>query len=437
MKNNSSLKIVFILLVFIYSPCVISQIEFSKWYFGLNAGIDFQTPTPTALFNSTMVATEGCASVSDNSGNLLFYTNGFQVFNSQHTVMANGSGLIGTSGETQSSVIVKQPGNNNIYYLFTLNVSNIASPMAYSIVDMSLAAGLGSVTVKNNTLYIGTSEKQVAIRHCNGRDVWILSHSSLGSNFISHLLTDAGVSTNSIVSNTGLTFTHSPHSVGISGYMKVSPDGRKLALAAMANETATINVGQGFYLFDFDPSTGIVSNPLYLKNTNRAYGVEFSPDGTKLYGGVGTVGINGAIYQWNLCASSQSAIVASQYSFAVSAALGSLQRGIDGKIYVAMVTSQSLSVINSPNSPGAAMSFSFNALSLAPKASGLGLPNFINPYQKIPPAPFTSTIACNSVTFKAANSQTYSGSCSAYSYPPQAICGILGSPLRAQQILLP
>jgi hypothetical protein len=56
------------------------------------------------------------------------------------------------------------------------------------------------------------------------------------------------------------------------GYLKFSPDGTKLAQAVYGNNY--------FELFDFDKSTGEVSNPLLLTSYNLAtygaYGVEFS-----------------------------------------------------------------------------------------------------------------------------------------------------------------
>ena len=85
-----------------------AQLEFSKWYYGVNNGVDFSTTPPTALSNGTVNALEGCSTICDSNGNLLFYANGTTVRNSQHNVMANGSGLIGNNSSTQASIIVKQ-----------------------------------------------------------------------------------------------------------------------------------------------------------------------------------------------------------------------------------------------------------------------------------------------------------------------------------------
>lgn len=192
------------LFQFAFCMCGISQNEFSKWYFGTQAGLDFMTNPPTVLTNGALNVFKGVATVSDSNGNLLFYTDGTGVLNGSHVLMANGSGLNGqAAGSLQAAIIVKQPGNNSLYYIFTTSQTAMTQGANYSIVDMSLAAGLGSVTVKNSPLYTPTCEKQVAVRHCNGKDVWIISHHYGSDEFRSYLLTEAGITSTPVISATG------------------------------------------------------------------------------------------------------------------------------------------------------------------------------------------------------------------------------------------
>src|SRR5688572_19536349 len=143
------------LLVLLFSFLVIagvSQNETKQWYFGGQAGWDFNGP-PTILTNGMMNPWEGCASIADpTTGTLLFYTDGITVWNKMHAVMANGTGLMGNSSSTQSGVIVRRPGSTNIYYIFTVDAQAAPNGLRYSTVDLSLAAGNGSVTVKNTPL---------------------------------------------------------------------------------------------------------------------------------------------------------------------------------------------------------------------------------------------------------------------------------------------
>jgi hypothetical protein len=53
--------------------------------------------------------------------------------------MANGSSLLGNYSAFQGSLIVKQPGNLDIYYLFTLDDVGGPDGLRYHVIDMSLA----------------------------------------------------------------------------------------------------------------------------------------------------------------------------------------------------------------------------------------------------------------------------------------------------------
>src|SRR5688572_17230395 len=96
----------FILMCIISGTHAFSQVEFSKWYFGNFSGLDFTSSPPTFLSNGAINTSEGCSSVSDLNGNVLFYTDGVTVWNSNHAAMANGNGLFGNQSSAQSAVIV-------------------------------------------------------------------------------------------------------------------------------------------------------------------------------------------------------------------------------------------------------------------------------------------------------------------------------------------
>ena len=68
----------------------IAQREANIWYFGANAGLDFNSGAPVPLTNGQVNTAEGCSAISDSAGNLLFYTDGLWVYNRNHTSMPNG-----------------------------------------------------------------------------------------------------------------------------------------------------------------------------------------------------------------------------------------------------------------------------------------------------------------------------------------------------------
>ncbi|MEB5273739.1 hypothetical protein RXR89_28615, partial [Pseudomonas aeruginosa] len=86
------MKNFFTALLFIFCISSYSQNEFTKWYFGRKAGLDFMTSPPSVITHTTLNTWEGSASAADGAGNLLFYTDGDTIWNSQQQIMANGTG---------------------------------------------------------------------------------------------------------------------------------------------------------------------------------------------------------------------------------------------------------------------------------------------------------------------------------------------------------
>jgi len=110
MKEIISIFYMFLLSII----TVFSQNEGNIWYFGTNAGLDFNSGSPIMLADGMLNTFEGCATISDSDGDLLFYTDGMVVYNKNHVIMPNGSGLLGNSSSTQSGIIVKKPASNTI-----------------------------------------------------------------------------------------------------------------------------------------------------------------------------------------------------------------------------------------------------------------------------------------------------------------------------------
>ncbi|MCY7410505.1 MAG: PKD domain-containing protein, partial [Chitinophagales bacterium] len=106
-----------------------------------------------------------------------------------------------------------------------------------------------------------------------------------------------------------------------------------------------------------------------------AYGVEFSPDGTKLYG---TVITPGYIYQWDVSLATDDEIKASKILVGTSAVNfnGAVQLASDGKIYLAELSSPWLGVFNFPDLAGVACNFVDQGFQLSTGSNGLGLPNY-------------------------------------------------------------
>lgn len=369
-----------------FSPAS-AQGEYNVWHFGAGAGLDFNSGSPVSLSAFTAIGTtEGSASICDSAGNVLFYTDGNTVWDRNDQPMPGGNGvLLGNNSSTQSALILPNPGNSNQYYIFTADQGGYINPnvgIHYSLVDMTLNNGLGDVAILNTQIQgPPMTEKIAATRHANCTDFWVVTHSFESNRFQAFQVTASGVLPPVLSDvgtphvNTSLVFAETL------GCMKISPDGRRVALAMYG----TSPFGEAF---DFDNSTGLVSNPVNFPMPQGAvaadgpYGVSFSPNSNVLYISyfAQSVGIN-AVYQYNMQAGTAAAIQASQQivgSLPVNGItmFSSLQLGPDGKIYMAKFTNL-LDVINNPDAIGAACNFQADAVPLFGSATA-GLPNFLD-----------------------------------------------------------
>jgi gliding motility-associated-like protein len=390
MKTKLFLRSFFILLLL--SNESNAQGEANFWYFGDHAGLDFNSGTPVALTNGALSTSFGCASISTNFGALRFYTDGVTVWDCLHNPMPNGTGLMGKWSESQSAIIVPKPGSNNIYYIFTISTTgNSSNGLWYSEVDMSLAGGLGDVTSRKNILLATPiSEKITAVKKANGLDFWVIAN-GLTSRFLVYSVTGSGVNATPVTSNAGSAY----HPWG-AGYLKASPDGSKLVQAIM--------YGVNLDVLNFNNATGVVTNDFSFNTPfTFPYGVEFSPDGTRLY----VVSSSYPhIYQYNMKLGTSAAIIASETiigtSSVASTQLGALQLAPDGKIYFAKYDEGTLGCINNPNMLGTNCGFVDSAINLLGKTSKLGLPNFIQTYFN-PPITYVNTCVGDTTYFSLLN----------------------------------
>ncbi|OSY88387.1 hypothetical protein WH52_06405 [Tenacibaculum holothuriorum] len=362
------------ILILLTSIVTIAQNEANNWYFGRNAGINFSAGNPVALTNGQLNTLEGCASISDINGNLLFYTEGTQVWDRNNNLMPNGTNLLGHESSSQSALIVPNPTNSDIYYLFTVDAQEVdTNGLRYSIIDMNLNGGNGDVTTKNIQLAPSALEKITAVvgRTCDS--FWVISVDR--SNFYAYEVNSAGVNTTPITSPLGFSSLFSTR-----GYIKLSPDGTKLALASSES---------GTYIYDFDASSGIVSNRRTLNLDGFiGYGVEFSVSGNKLYVATGpaindnTGNQRARIFQFDLNNPDINDINNSRGApiYDYLGTRGALQLGPDGKIYYAIFDRPQLGVINSPESDRNNVNYVHNGVNLSGRRSSQGLPPFIQSF---------------------------------------------------------
>lgn len=384
----------FLFLIFLCPVISNGQKQANNWHFGDKAGLNFNG-TLSAIGNGQLNTQEGCSGYSDpQTGQLLFYTDGDTVWNKNNQKMPNGIGLGGHKSSTQSGLVVPRPGSTTQFYIFSvgawggMNTTSFGSPGSFNLnlVDMTLNGGLGDVTVKNQVILSPVCEKLTATLHCNGVDYWVVVHKYNSDKFYSYLLTSGGLSAVPVISTIGIMHADTLGGNGFSaiGYMKISPDGKKLALACYT-DIRTVEI------FDFNYNNGIISNEIidtswadYHSNSGL-YGVAFSADNSKLY--VSNINDStiypSSVYQYDLSSNNANTILASKTTISTSftQAYGALQLAPNGKIYLAKASSPKLDVINNPNLSGVACSYVADGLQMGNQQgqhiSRYGLPNFV------------------------------------------------------------
>lgn len=395
----NSLRYHILLWTVLFFPMIAhAQHEYDVWHFGYNAGIDFRSGSPVLLENTPVYANEGTAVMCDRySGQLLFSADGDNVYNRNGAIMPNGSDILGGDGTSRQGVlIVPMLCSPAKYYLFTADFEGYTQPtnrgVHYSVIDMNLNGGLGDVTQKNIPLLPKASERQTVVMHENGHDYWIIFHSLGGRTFYAFKITAAGIDPTPVISVAGMDQGNPPEYPNTTiGCLEASPTGRKLALTGFLDGWPPHTpIGSLIEIYDFDPATGQISNPVPLLGGGipipdglmgfKAYGVSFSPDGSRLY-------VGGApLLQWSLDVDDPAAIRASQTVVSdIDGAHGlrwthrSMELGPDGRIYINQANSY-VSVIPNPNARGTACGFIDRAYQFTSLLATefISLPNNIN-----------------------------------------------------------
>jgi len=377
-----------------------------NWVFGKGAGLNFYNanatnpPTPTSgyLINTF----EGCASISDKNGHLLFYTDGVNVWDVNNVLRIPSlspfiPALLGDPSSTQSAIIVPDPGNSNQYYIFTIDGSSQPVPPFNHInggllnIVSWVFTPLSSLITLPSTIGFSPAEKVIAVQHKNCKDFWVITILQTGTD---GLISGSGVNNGQgtfrvfLVNSAGVQYvadTSMNIPVRDIGYLKGSPNGHLLALANHANKNVLV--------YPFDNATGIIdivglkkiALPTTKGVTRNAYGVEFSPNSTILYYGTLSKG-TAHIFQVDLLPTVPiSTLVGTIHNSGGRYAIGAFQLGVDRRIYFSKDAEKKLGAILNPDILGVGCTVTDNYITL-PQGTMcyLGLPNMISNICEIP-----------------------------------------------------
>ncbi len=425
------------------SLCASTQAQRQQiWAFGYEAGLDFSGASPTPI-STGIKSEEAGATVCNESGELLFYTDGSYIWDKNHHLMANGRDITGegdrdfgntsaTGGICQGALIVPMPDSAHKYYVFSLAgeqfLDTVFAPgkLYYTVVNMDRIVPVSDTTynvdpfthdtvsmdINSYTSYGDVEPGQsgilldsnlaqalsgVAGAACN---VWIMTQSWASTQFRAFEIASEGINMTPVLSGDATPDTSMKYA--LQGQIAFSPDRSKLAVTRAALFHPSFSRVSTLELYDFDIITGKVSNQILLDSTSQSflpyYGVCFSPDNSKLY-----YNFFSAIYQFDITPGSNTEIVASKTFVAnIGYLISSLQRGPDGKIYFPN-DQFTLGVINFPNLAGTACGINQVAVEFTSGELVNGLSNVIPEviYDTPSVTGITVTNTGNSYRFKA------------------------------------
>jgi PKD repeat protein len=213
---------------------------------------------------------------------------------------------------------------------------------------MTLDGGLGGIVTNQKNIFLqsNTTERIVLAQSFDGNGFWLITSIRNSNQFVVFKITSAGINPVPVISSVGLINSTTPQTNGdeTMGQLKINPQNNKLAVALYG--------GNKIQISDFDNCNGVISNSTVINTGFNPYGLEFSPNGSKLYySQYNEAFFTGQVFQLNLTASniqSSNQLVGNSSSINFQC-VGSLQLAPDNKIYIAINGESWLSAINFPD----------------------------------------------------------------------------------------
>jgi len=375
--------------------------EIRNWIFGEKVQLQFSEetfdPISTTLPGNIDIP-KGVSSISDANGQLLFFSDGRQVFGNGFLELNNGGGLTGNLFSSQSALFIPSPGNPDRYFLITADLyipPVFTNGIRYSVIEKDGFTWKVLADEKNVLLLDQNATKLAAVQHDNGEDYWLVTHGfgpiRGGSYFSFHVSKDS-ISLEPVESNVGVVHQGDINTNNNVGYMKISPNGTKLAM--VLPEDGIVEVA------DFNAATGRVTiiGSSSFERYNYPLGVEFSANSKLLYISTNPKDASpNMLFQFDLDQLDlENPVQIASFAQSEGRQLGALQLAVDGRIYVgifreSLTADDHLAIIYNPNRAGTACNFNMlegnntNGLALQNgSGSKEGLPNFISSYFNLP-----------------------------------------------------
>lgn len=376
--NTKPIVLIFFIFISIYSYSQPNK-RTNHWFFNDNIGIDFNSGEPVQGNPCPLDSIDwGATSImSDTNGNLLFYSDGRDVYNKNNQKMQNSWAGLDYSPGVQAALCMPKPGSDSLYYVFTVNTFYIThnQPLNfYHTIDMSLNDGLGTIIDTDTLPNAWDAAEQLNASYFKDKSgYWIIMRKYKDNKYAAYKVTSQGVDPNPILSdapNRYIPYVSNPNY----GYMKISYNKKYIVfIYSLFNiDFADIEIckfnnstGEIEFLYSFQLRELFTNNPLYVTMNG-----EFSPDSKYLYiaGYLNTENIS-RIFQFDMQYIEDEDMF-KQSAIKIGEPIGyNLQLASNGKIYCFSkrnygIQDNVISVINKPGKPGLECDYQANVLQI-------------------------------------------------------------------------
>lgn len=374
----------------------------STWFTSRSNLLKFNTGIPKfdPAFPGTQDSTYALINQNDSQGNILFYSNKYDIWNGNNQIMNLGGQTLANDswGSRGFSMLTLPKTTANSYYVFTnseatpAQESNLTDIHGLRFHEVQITGGVAVMVSQRQPITVPASagfntaagaayggEGIIAIKKSSSSsdtNYWVVTSLKRASDNRQYLVVFTYNGSNT---NGGLTYVSSfelPVNFRLPT-IEVAPNGNKLFVYS-SNYDA--------FVLDFNKTNGTISNSVTLNDMNRIFGSSFSPDSQLLY----IIGAQRSIYQVNLNSTNMNESKVKVYTDLEF--LEQMQIGPDNKIYIGGYISR-LKVIHNPNT--LCSQENYNACNIDPNGPkkaispanpsltmGPGLPNIIDATQE-------------------------------------------------------
>lgn len=353
---------ILILLLF-FSSLSISKNEGNIWYFGGNCGLDFNNADVRVINGSKLNSKEACATFCDEKGEVILYSDGVSIWNKNHKKINDNQLVKGNQSSTQGVLILPSGfyniGKQYIHIYTTINLGFQNGLNKYTI-EFDYNYPDSSKIIASENIALNTSEKLSAfpiINQYGYKDYLIAFQSTYVNNYKIGFYYNKSVKYIDI-SGSNLYSKVKDNTIG---YLRFSPDGKKLACVIPLDSTIE--------LYDFDKENISLSNRIDIPigENKFCYGLEFYGSNYLLY----TINaLNSEINVLDIKSNTKTNII----SYERANMFGAITIAPDSNLYVALPDTDSILQISAIKEKDN-YSFKINKYIKLSSIGNIGLPN--------------------------------------------------------------